>query len=387
MSEERLNHLANHGFEKMSRLSRVGPLKAFVFFAGSVLFSSLAGAQSAGEWEFMRSFQPREYQCTRAREPPEIDGKLDDRAWQPAKWTQDFVDIEGPVRPNPRQATRAKMVWDSKGLYIAAEIQETHLVGTLTEHDCVIFQDNDFEVFIDPDGDHHHYLELELNALNTTWDLYLPRPYKDAGSAENQWEFSGMKTAVHLDGTLNDPSDQDRGWTVEIFLPWSSLQKHSTRSFPPKLGDFIRMNFSRVEWQWEVVDGKYQKVKNTKEDNWVWSPQGIVDMHRPERWGYVVFVESNLPRVETGTGGWIAVENKLMEIYHRQRVFHAQHGTYAKSLQELKIEPEILATLEGVEITTTTDGYLAQLRVATKPGNGTRWRVRQDSKMWSESLE
>ena len=26
-----------------------------------------------------------------------------------------------------------------------------------------------------------------------------------------------------------------------------------------------------------------------KEDNWVWSPQGLVDMHVPERWGVVQF--------------------------------------------------------------------------------------------------
>ena len=50
---------------------------------------------------------------------------------------------------------------------------------TLTEHDSVIFQDNDFEVFIDPDGDNHNYYEIEINALNTEWDLRLPKPYRD----------------------------------------------------------------------------------------------------------------------------------------------------------------------------------------------------------------
>jgi hypothetical protein len=46
-------------------------------------------------------------------------------------------------------------------------------------------------VFIDPNGDNHEYYELEINALNTTWDLLLPKPYKDDGKAVNGWENRG----------------------------------------------------------------------------------------------------------------------------------------------------------------------------------------------------
>jgi hypothetical protein len=51
-----------------------------------------------------------------------------------------------------------------------------------------------------------------------------------------------------------------------------------------------RINFSRVEWKLDVKDGRYVKVPDTKEDNWVWSPQFVVDMHRPRMWGCVEFV-------------------------------------------------------------------------------------------------
>ena len=368
------------------RLGR--PLVRLILWLGASCagVSSLAHAQLAGDWDFMRSFRPREYQCLRVNNAPKVDGKLDDDAWKNAPWTEPFVDIEGPVRPNPRQTTRAKLVWDSQGLYIGAELNETHLVGTLTEHDCVIFQDNDFEVFIDPDGDHHQYLELELNALNTTWDLYLPKPYKDSGTADNSWEFEGMKTAVHLDGTINDPSDQDRGWTVEIFLPWSSLQMHSSKKLPPGPGGLMRLSFSRVEWQWQVVDGKYKKVEGTKEDNWIWTAQGIIDMHRPERWGYVVFVDPEKPSTEPRISNLVAIENRLMEVYHRQRAFHAKQGRFAQNLDELQIEPALLATLAGVELKLTPEGYLAQLVDAPGTQRATRWLVRQDSKMWSEPV-
>ena len=43
-------------------------------------------------------------------------------------------------------------------------------------------------MFIDPDGDNHLYYEFEINALNTVWDLLLPKPYRDGGPALNGWE-------------------------------------------------------------------------------------------------------------------------------------------------------------------------------------------------------
>ena len=232
---------------------------------------------------------PLGYVCYRAEKPIKIDGKLDDPAWAAAPWSEAFVDIEGDARPKPRLKTRMKMLWDDQNLYIAAEMEEPHLWATLTEHDAVIFQDNDFEVFLDPDGDNQNYCELEMNARNTTWDLLLTKPYRDGGRAINAWEIAGLKTAVHLDGTLNNPRDKDHGWTVEIAWPWKGLKELTSMPMPPRDGDQWRINFSRVEWDLEIIDGKYQKIKGRPEHNWVWSPQGVIDMHRPERWGYLQF--------------------------------------------------------------------------------------------------
>ena len=139
-----------------------------------------------------------------------------------------------PAGPPPRFQTRARMLWDDTYLYVGALLEEPHVWGTLTQHDSVIFHDNDFEIFIDPDGDNHEYYEIEINALNTEWDLFLKKPYRDGGPAINEWEIPGLKTAVHVSGTLNDPSDSDRSWSVEFAIPWKSLAEHAHRPTRPE---------------------------------------------------------------------------------------------------------------------------------------------------------
>jgi hypothetical protein len=306
----------------------------------------------------------RSYLCRRATRPPKIDGDLDKAFWRDAEWTEDFVDIEGGAKPAPRFRTRAKMLWDDDCLYIGAELEEPHVWATLTEHDSVIFQDNDFEVFFDPDGDHHLYGELELNALNTTWDLLLVKPYRDGGPAINGWEIQGLQSAVHVRGTLNDPTDVDEGWSAEIALPFKALAEIARCPCPPRPGDQWRINFSRVQWRHEVVEGRYQKLPNTAEDNWVWSPQGAIDMHRPERWGVLQF---------GGDGGETlrpleaaAEREALMRIYHAQRGFRQKQGRWAESLQALGLA-DIDAQME-------TTASLFEARIG-------QWRVDSSSRL------
>lgn len=221
---------------------------------------------------------PLSYQCLRASAPIKVDGDLADPAWQKAAWTSDFIDIEGDSKPRPKYRTRVKMLWDDQYLYIAAELEEPEVKATLTQRDSVIFKDNDFEVFLKPLPATKSYYEFEINALNTGWDLFLPKPYSEGGKADNSWDIEGLQTAIGVQGTLNKSQDKDQGWTVEMAIPLTAFASRQQVP-PPKPGTVWRINFSRVQW----TAGK----KN--EDNWVWSPQGVVNMHVPARWGFLHF--------------------------------------------------------------------------------------------------
>lgn len=234
---------------------------------------------------------PRTYIALKAIDRIIIDGEAHEASWQNVQWSGDFIDIEG--NKTPKYQTRMKMTWDATNLYFFAELREPHVWGTLKKRDTVLFYNNDFEIFIDPDGNTHDYMEFEMNALNTVWDLWLTKPYRNHPKVIDGWNILGLRTAVQIDGTLNNPNDVDKGWSVEIAMPWEALLEAGTGKEIPA-GHFWRINFSRVNWDFDLVDGRYRrkKAENGKylpEYNWVWSPQGVINMHEPEHWGYVYF--------------------------------------------------------------------------------------------------
>ena len=336
--------------------TRFCALVALVFALGVGLSLPATGAPEPEVAIPEPAAHPKGYVCYRAPSPIAIDGDLKDAAWAAAPWTDAFVDIEGDKKPKPRFRTRVKMLWDDEALYIAAELEEPHLWATLKDHDSIIFHDNDFEVFLDPDGDNYMYGELELNALNTTWDLLLTKPYKDGGHAVHAWEIVGLKTAVKLDGTLNDPRDTDKGWTLEIKWPWKGLPELvnvKKTPVPPKDGDQWRINFSRVEWDVEVVDGKYRKLPKRPEHNWVWSAQGAIDMHRPERWGYLQFSTAKPGEAKFKPDADWEIRDTLHRAYYAQLAYRQKNGKYAKALDDLALK----LPLNRLDLDATRNSY------------------------------
>jgi len=286
---------------------------------------------------------PKGYVVQHTTQPLTMDGNLQESAWQKAAWTSSFVDIEGAAKPLPTFQTQVKMLWNDSTLFIAATLQEPQIWATQTHHDDIIYKDNDFEVFIDPDDNTHQYFEIEVNALNKIFDLFLPKPYRNHGDALISWDVDGLRSGVRINGTLNQPQDQDKSWTVEMAIPLKTLRM----GFPfqaPTEGTLWRINFSRVEWDTRVANGKNVKLQDTTgkdlpEHNWVWSPQGVINMHYPERWGYLQFTRQanttfQLPPAELR-------RRYLWLVYYRQHQYHDQHQRYATTLAELKIPPQV----------------------------------------------
>jgi hypothetical protein len=185
------------------------------------------------------------------------------------------------------------------------------------------------------------------------------------------WDIAGLEVGVDVRGTINRPGDRDDGWTVELALPWEVLREASPGRRAPRDGEQWRLNFSRVEWAMDVIDGVYRKRvdpasgKTLPEDNWVWSPQGAIDMHMPERWGVVQFSEA-----VAGTRPVSIVEDRndlvtwaLRRLYYRQRSYRATHGQYASDLEALRAGD---IRMEGVSFKPSLTCHRAAMKSARR---------------------
>ncbi len=317
---------------------------------------------------------PKNYTASYTTVGPQIDGKLTDKVWQNVPWTDDFGDIEGEKKPAPKYRTRAKMVWSDSCLFIAAELEEPQVWASLKQHDTIIYHDNDFEVFLDPGNHSHHYFEVEVNAFNTILDLFMPKPYRNGGQAMLSYNAAGLRSAVRVNGTINNPKDKDKNWTVEFAIPFRSVY-FGNYWRPPQEGALWRINFSRVQWEAEVVEGSYRRKKNSEgrllpENNWVWSPQGVVNMHYPERWGYLVFTKDSLGKKMFSLPPDEKRRQYLWLAYYKQKAFWSANRKYAASLADLGL-PVGAFLIDGAENQLKLEATSKQFTVTISDGRST----------------
>ncbi len=295
--------------------------------------------------------RPPVYYCPRAKGAFTLDGRIHKPFWEDVPFTDDFLDISGPHFPVPRFRTRVKMCWDDENLYISALLEGNEIWANIKKRDSVMYYDNDFEVFLDPSSSGHNYMELEMNAFNTQWDLMLTHPYRDGGRSISCWDIPGVETAVYIEGEVNNPNADNKFWSVEIKMPFKPLMETYSkevnpddleRCYPcrtaPREGEFWRMNFSRVQWTVDVVDGKYQKRTSAEgkwlpEDNWVWAATGLIDIHCPEFWGFVFFTKDGAPQSIP------ADEQRKLDLrvlYYAEYAYYAKHGSFTTDINKLE---------------------------------------------------
>ena len=219
-----------------------------------------------------------EYRCKKIKEKVKIDGLLDEKVWENAEIVN-FVDVEKATLPS--FPTQAKMLWDNEHLYIGFKCDDVDVWAIHREKDFPLFEDEVVEVFIDPDGDEKDYIEIEVNSYNTVLDLFVPIPGHGASGwrREALWDAKGLKTAVHIEGTINDWTDTDSYWSVEIAIPWENFSVAKAENLPPKKGDVWRINLCHNESPFRQKNTEYT----------AWSPTGAINFHVPKKFGKVIF--------------------------------------------------------------------------------------------------
>jgi hypothetical protein len=265
-----------------------------------------------------------EYQCLRTPQAIEIDGNLEKPVWKKALSSPRFVDL---VTGKPAFFdTQIAALWDDNNFYLAFWVEEPDVRAELKERDSFLWLENDVEVFIaGPDS----YYELQINALGTIYEVFyiwqealkpgsfFDRPefnliehqvdllggFQDGSRygrhprgrrwAFMDWDFPGLKWAVRVNGTLNNPTDLDSGWTVELAFPWKGMEVLAQgRPLPPRAGDVWRMNFFRFE----ALEANGRKIEPSI--GWALSPHGVYDSHWPELFARILFSDKEIKLAE-----------------------------------------------------------------------------------------
>ena len=252
-------------------LRRIAFLVVAVSFAAS---SHAAAPAGAALW------RPPEYTIYRAGTPIKVDGKIDEAAWFAAPHFSDFTFTWW--KEGKKEQTRAKMLWDDENLYVAVVCQDAHITARHTERDGKIPEDDCVEVMIAPNADTPNiYFNVEFNLLGGILDNFRPNgPDKPRAP---KWDAEGVQIAGSYVGTLNDDSDTDQYWIVELAIPLKNFSKVA-KEIPPRPGTVMNLNLNRH-------GGK----TNFQYSQWSRVDTDVPAFHTPHRFGKVIFSAKSSP--------------------------------------------------------------------------------------------
>lgn len=159
---------------------------------------------------------PVDYTCAFTESAVVIDGRIDEAAWKQATLIDRFSLPWLENNPAPRQATRARLLWDRQFLYFAAEMDDERIFTRPTAHNGRVWENDTFELFLKPAQDKPGYYEFEVNADNVTLELFIPD--RDKGGYDQYKD----KTRFKFETAVAKRTD-GKGWSVEGRIRWSDL--------------------------------------------------------------------------------------------------------------------------------------------------------------------
>lgn len=292
-----------------------------------------------------------------------LDGVLDDKQWEGLK----------SVSYNERTTTHVKGFYGENGIYIGAVIEDTMLWG----HNGPVVENSSFEIYLDPTG--------EGGEKTGSQHLQLYIDVKEQSSSNTDLVKS---YAVKIDGTLND-NVEDKGYTMEIFIPYSQLGDNSDINYGITFGT-VGCNKEGVRESWCGISGvnphcpdtyhifyrdtneiakprkvNYAKYKvDGKDTDKIWQGRktvtfgdfgrGKVSNYFAEEGLYFFFEMQDDKVCAEGTTVWL---NDSVEIY----LDSLSNGGETPQADDIQVRADVLGNIETVK------------------GNGTGWEPRLDN--------
>jgi hypothetical protein len=229
---------------------------------------------------FAQTWTPPTYTVLRAGIPIHIDGKLDEPAWfaAPAVGTFHFPWWTS----GKKEGSVVKILWDDENLYIAHIAEDEHITARHKDHDGKVAEDDCFEIMIAPDpAKPEVYFNIEWNVIGGYVDNF--RPNGPSNPRAPVWDAEGVEISGSYEGTLNDDSDRDRYWLVEVKIPLRNFAKYA-KHVPPLPGE-----------TWNVNLNRHGGATNLQYSQWSPGDTPKPAFHTPHRFGKIVFSGSASP--------------------------------------------------------------------------------------------
>jgi hypothetical protein len=183
--------------------------------------------------------RPTRVAAPRGGAPFEIDGTLAEPVWQrPGTLLTDSLDGE----PSRGLTSEVWLAWDAQALVVAARLEDEDLWSDYRDQDDPLWRQDAFEIFVAADDSGERYVELQVSSRGVTFDAHFSRHRRGDEAWDGPW-----RAAVQVDGTVDDATDRDRGWSVEAAIPWTMLCEKTRIACTPTEGSTMRVNLFRLE--------------------------------------------------------------------------------------------------------------------------------------------
>lgn len=221
------------------------------------------------------------YRVLKAGDKISVDGKLDETDWDRAV-PRSLDHFYHAPEPYDKQSTTLRMLYDEHNIYLSFQCEDRYITARETKRDGQPYFDDCAEIFLIPaPAARPVHIGLELNLYYASNDFVFLNDFYQGKNALVKDFDPDFEVKARIDGTLNDNSDTDKGWTMEFAIPIIIFRGLDSFS-PVKSGN--RWTFLAVRQDRNDAEGNRRSTSTI----FPLDPEKT-DVHDPEIFGYMEF--------------------------------------------------------------------------------------------------
>ena len=226
--------------------------------------------------------KPMPFKALYADELIVIDGLMNEQSWKKAPSSQ-FNYHYNVETLSDEQVTNFRMLWDENNIYLHYQCQDKYITARETKRDGATFLDDCAEFFLSPSKDNpqlHFCFEINLNKVCN--DIIYLNDFESGNDVVIKGYNPPYEVAVTIDGTVNDNSDIDKGWTMEVAIPLSAFNRYSE----------VNPIQNKAQWSFLALRQNRDDIEGERRVTSIIYPNHKIenDVHQPEFFGIVEFI-------------------------------------------------------------------------------------------------